>query len=402
MGLFSKKEIEVEIKGNTDSVSSLSNQLINQRQAINVNRFEHKKLDRQELKEIFKAGVARRIYQIKAGYALKCEMKFEGGSGDEKFYKNKLAPIIKEVAEFQLGFGRGIIVVGNKGDDLSLPLDDSFVPATAKLYHFSGDMVSVGEAGRALDGERYYKPISYLVRGHAMHWTRVIDFTYVNPAEDDKPFYQYGGMPEAELIYNQLIADGIIQRSNATIIEKASTIFYKLVGFKNNLRTNQSGAMVAYFATLERLRGIYGAGIMDAEDSVESVSQQINGLKEMDDVSLRRLAMVTGIPVPMLVGENVKGLNSTGDTERQIFNEMLDQYRSDYLIRKINSLMILLGRGEVSFKQNQGYTPNEKAAYDRQVLENALMLQNLGEDSEDYLVKNGIINPQDKMDIFKI
>ena len=112
--------------------------------------------------------------------------------------------------------------------------------------------------------------------------------------------------------------------------------------------------------------------------------------------------MVTGIPVPMLVGENVKGLNSTGDTERQIFNEMLDQYRSDYLIRKINSLMILLGRGEVSFKQNQGYTPNEKAAYDRQVLENALMLQNLGEDSEDYLVKNGIINPQDKMDIFKI
>jgi hypothetical protein len=47
-------------------------------------------------------------------------------------------------------------------------------------------------------------------------------------------------------------------------------------------------------------------------------------LKDTDDISLRRIAMVSGVPLPMLIGENVKGLNSSGTQEKTSFNEMIE------------------------------------------------------------------------------
>jgi hypothetical protein len=120
----------------------------------------------------------------------------------------------------------------------------------------------------------------------------------------------------------------------------------------------------------------------------------------MDDVSLRRLAMVTGIPVPILVGENVKGLNSTGDNERLIFNEMLANYRANYLLAPINRLMAIAGLGEVEFKDNQGYTLEERASYERLILDNALILQNIGEDAGKYLEEKGLIKKDSVADFF--
>lgn len=386
--IFRKKQVAQKQVAVGDSLYSLNNALANSRKASETNKFTKKKIGQEELRAIYASGVARRIFQIKAGYALKGEMQFENDE-DKKYYKRKLLPLLRRVAQYQLGFGRGIIAVGNKGDDLSEPIGSNFVAETAQIYCFSGDMVTAGNVSMDLENERYYKPVHYLVRGHSIHWTRVVDFSYIEPAEQDKPYYMYGGISESELIYEQLVNDGVIQRSSSTIIEKASTIFYKLAGFKQNLRSNQTGALLAYFSQLETLRGIYGAGVIDDEDSVESVSQQINGLQEIDNVSLRRLALVTGIPVPILVGESVKGLNSTGDNERLMFAEMLEHYRDAYLIDSINRLMTLLGRGEVEFKENSLYSPDEKITYERRVFENALLLQNMGEDSTRYLEEKG-------------
>ena len=56
---------------------------------------------------------------------------------------------------------------------------------------------------------RYNQAQDYYVRGNKVDVSRVIDFTYVDPVDTDKGTYQYGGISEYELIYEQLINDGI-------------------------------------------------------------------------------------------------------------------------------------------------------------------------------------------------
>ena len=109
--------------------------------------------------------------------------------------------------------------------------------------------------------------------------------------------------------------------------------------------------------------------------------------------------MVTGIPLAILIGENVKGLNSTGDNEMQIFQEMIEVVQSDFLEDPINELFKKLGMGIVSFKKNQGRSADERISFDAQVIQNATALWNIGEDHREYLIKNDVI-VKDKYDDF--
>jgi len=395
------KKKDKDIVPTTDGITSLTNDLVNQRNATNTNRFKSQRIDKQELREMFRCGVPRKICNLKAGYALKNTLIFES-SVDEQYYNKVLSKLVKKAARFQLGFGRGIVVLYNTGDDLSQPLTESFNTKRARFHVFSGDMVTSGNISFDLQSPRYYKPIAYTTRSESIHWTRVVDFTYIEPVENDLSLYQYGGIPEPELIYNQLMNDAIVQRSNTSIIEKVSTIFYKIKDFKKLLQMKQEGKLLSYFSSLENMRSIYGAGIVDFDDAIETVTQQLTGLKEMDDTSLRRLSLVTGIPVPILVGENVKGLNATGENERQVLNDTISNYQSDYLIDPINELMRKLDRGEVKFKDGIGMSPTDQAIFDDKIIKNAMNLQAMGEDFDTYLLDYGITKDSDIENFFSI
>jgi phage-related protein (TIGR01555 family) len=310
--------------------------------------------------------------------------------------KNK----VKEASKWMLAFGRGIIVVHHKGDDLSKPLA-AVDSDKALLNVFSGDMVTIGDIDRDLQSARYYKPKFYNVRGEIIHHTRVVDFTYVQPPELDAPAFFYGGIGEFDLIYDQLIADGVVQRAAPKIIEKASSMFYKVAGFKDAMRNGTDVEMVDYFGRMEDIRGIYTAGLIDKEDDLEVVSQNISNLSDADMITLRRLAMVTSIPLSMLVGENVKGLNSSGDSERAAFQDAIEIIQDDYLEPKINELMRKLGKGDISFRDNQGETANDRIDYETKVIDNAIKLASIGEDYAQYLEDKDIVKADDFSTMFK-
>jgi len=157
---------------------------------------------------------------------------------------------------------------------------------------------------------------------------------------------------------------------------------------------------VAYFSKMEDVRGIFTAGLIDKEDELEVVSQSINNLADADMITLRRLAMVTSIPLSMLVGENVKGLNSSGDSERASFQDAIDIIQDDYLLPPINELMRKLGKGDVSFKENQGETANDRIDFETKAIDNAVKLAQMGEDYGLYLEEKAVIAPDDFKKVF--
>lgn len=376
-----------------DGLSSLTSDLVNRRKASATNKLTTTKLSDTYLRTIFRLGIASKIYRIKSGYALNGTLDFESVA-DQTFYETHLAAQVKRACMQQLGFGRGAMLVAARGDDLSKPRANTLTPENTVIRAFSGDLVSAITTSFDIEDERYYKPSIYNIRGNSVHWTRVVDFTYYEPSEQDLPTYNYGGISEAELIYEQLVNDGVIERASASIVEKNSTLFYKMKGFKSRLAAKKEAEMLQYMATLETARSMYGAGLLDAEDSVEEVSQTLTNLEGVNESSLRRLAMITGIPLPMLVGESVKGLNSTGDTERQTFEDTIANYANDYVVPNINTLMYKFGRGPVEFKGLQDNSALQRATYEGLVLDNAIKFQGLGGDFSAYLEQHKLIEKE--------
>jgi hypothetical protein len=323
-------------------------------------------------------------------------------TADKEFYDSKLAQVVKDAAKHMLGFGRGLVVMFEPGEDLSSKRTKSVNPNRLRIRSFSGDMVFVQSVDLNLSSHDYLKPTMYSIRGQSIHPSRCVEFNYVMPPELDLPEYHYGGQSESELIRNELINDQIVQRAVPAMLEKSSSLFYKIDGFKDLLQSNQENTVVNYFSAVESLRSVYGAGIIDSEDAIETFSQALTNLAESDMITLRRLAMVTGLPLSWLVGEAARGLNSTGEGERQVLMQTITSLQSDYLLSPINRLMALSGQGTVKFKENQGESPSDRVTYDKSATEVATMLYSLGEDHQKYLQDKGVTQDDPISDFFNV
>jgi len=369
-------------------LTNIVNKLANRRSAEAANIITARQIHPEQLRAIYRSGLGSKIIRIKAAYALNGTLQFEGQG--EALYNQKLQRAVKKAAKFMLGFGRGIILINERGANHSAPAK-GFDLSRVKLDVFSGDMVTAVGAGRDLSDERYQRPASYVVNGALLHHSRVIDFVYHMPAEQDLPLYQYGGVSEFELIHNQLINDGVVERASATIVEKNAVMFHKVKGFKDRIACGDDDALVEYYSKLADLRSIYGDGIIDAEDDVLAVTQALTNLADVDNITLRRLAMVTSIPLPILVGESVGGLNSTGSQERQSFQDMTEALQFHHLAEPIDQLCRVFGIEGAAFKENQGGTALERLDFETKAIDNAVKLAGLGEDYRLYLKEHDIV-----------
>lgn len=382
-----------------DGIKSLVNNLANSRNALRTNQIVSQRMTDAEMREIYKTGTFNKIARIKSGYAIRSGFEFTDKDG-ERFYERRIAPILSDVLKFQLGFGRGLILLIEPDKDLSEPLSDDVNLARLRVEYFDGERVTVGGWGTNPIEDRFYKPKTYSVYGNTCHWTRCIDFTYVLPTKEDLPSYKFAGVSESQLIISELTQDQIIARATASIIEKSSTLFYKMENFKSNLQNKKESFIVQYMSSLEDLRSIHGAGIIDATDDVINIDQTLTGLKDIVETSFRRMSLVTGIPVSMLIGESVRGLNSSGTVERDSFHDTIDDYRKNYVVPPLNDLMCRLNLGEVEPRENSNLTATEKAALEKTQAETAVMLEAMGEDHHSYLEEREVVAKPDWRQLF--
>lgn len=386
----------------TDGIVNIVNALRNKRSATETNRIYSRRMDWQEMQECWRTGLGNKIIRKKVGRAMAADaIHFPDDSDQKDTFDAYFADTIFQASSYMLGFGRGIILINEKGADHSQPKRGKFDINNCRLTVFSGDMVTVSDHVRDLSNPRYMLPKNYNVRGHQLHWTRVIDFRYVLPVELELPLYQYGGVSEFELIRPQMIADATVQRASADIIERNSTSVFKYKGMRSAIQAGQEKEILKYHSMIEDSKSLTGSVLIDAEDDAVNVSQTLSNLNDVDQITLRRLAMVTGLPVSELVGENVKGLNSTGDNERQTMNETIEALQNNYILPPSRELLDRFGIECFEFRTNQHGSAEEKAAYDKMIIENAFKLAEMGEDYGAYLDEHGIITKDEFEEFFR-
>lgn len=383
-----------------DGILNVTNQLANRRNQLSNNRIVQERIDYEEVRAIMATGLGSKILRIKSGYSLNGTIEFKS-TEQEEYYREHLERHVRKAAGHMLAFGRGVIVIIESDKAPSEPLSPNIdLGENAHLAVLDGETIVAGNPVLDLRSPRYMKPQTYTARGVVFHPSRIIDFTYVEPAEQDRPMYSYGGISEFQLIRSQLVNDGIVERASATIVEKNSSFFYKVAGFKDSLSDDRDDEVISFYRATEDLRSIHGAGIIDAEDDVISVSQALTNLADVDQITLRRLAMVTGIALPILVGESVKGLNSSGDTEEQSTQDTIENLQFEYLERPIAELFKLFRLDWIGFKDNQGGTPLERLEYESKAIEGAKMLFEMGENHRTYLQDKDIIKQDDLLGLF--
>lgn len=98
-------------------------------------------------------------------------------------------------------------------------------------------------------------------------------------------------------------------------------------------------------ALADRMKSIYNAAIIDAEETYEQKeSQLVQGMANIMKTFLERVAAAANIPVTRLLGTSAKGLNATGEGDIRNFYDMIDARRENYLRPRINQLDEILIR----------------------------------------------------------
>lgn len=373
----------------TDGIVNIANKLMNKRNATATNKSTHEKLDYEQLDAISLSALATKIRSLKVNSALDDTIQFETDE-QEQFYLKQLAREVKKVSAKMMDHGRGIILINEMGSTVhSEPMTKP--PKKFKLDVFEGRDVMPQDIEDDLNSPNYKKPNFYKVNGHLFHHSRVIDFIYVRPPRQFESEYNYGGVSEWEILHQQIIADEVVQRACPRIIDINSTLYHQVKGFRDAVQAGLDDSLVEYHTAVASIRGIWGDGIVDAEDSITAINQNLSNLSDVDQITIRRLAMASGIPITELMGESASGLNATGKTEANMKLKMISNFQHEFLIDPINELMKKLGQPEIEFKDNQNDDPKAKADTEKVVIDSAKVLFDMGEDANSYLAEHDVV-----------
>lgn len=89
---------------------------------------------------------------------------------------------------------------------------------------------------------------------------------------------------------------------------------------------------------LELARSVVRAAVMDADEEFERKATPLTGFPELLDRFESRVAAAVNMPVTVLFGRSPAGLNATGESDLQIWNETISEYRCEKVIPAIEQL----------------------------------------------------------------
>ncbi len=392
MKIFDRQKTSKEPKKSfTDSLRSAVSNLMNRRSAINTNVITSQRLPLHLLREINRTGMYKRIISLKTDGVMKNNWVFKDEKESAEFY-NKHKAEIYEAVQSMFAYGRGLLVIVSENEPSSTPLNPSnLVNGRYRIKSYTGDMITAQGVNFDVSSERYHKPDTYYVQDEIIHHSRVVDFTYIKPPELIAGQYHYGGMSEAELIYPQLISDGVVERAASTMLEKSSSIIYKMKDFRDAVAKGKADKVISFINASEDMRSVVNSTVIDSEDDIVTVDQQLNNLPETNKISLQRIAMISSTPYSILLGEGSPGFGTSAAVEKTVWNETLEGLQERYVIPKITEFMAIFGLSAPERKPDQNITALEKVKFQKEILGNIPLMTAAGLDTSKYLSDNGFI-----------
>jgi phage-related protein (TIGR01555 family) len=386
-----------------DGIHNIYNQAYNRRVASNQNIIiSDARLMPQVAKDYYKTGVGGKIVRKLTNSVYRNGFIFDNKE-HEKIFRKNIFPQLRKATNSMFGYGRGVLVIIENGKHPREPFNgvNLLKDKNVTIRAFDATITNIINSGKDDDVDMnlfsidFLRPKFYQISNVQVHHSRVIDLTYVAPPDIELQVYEYGGISLFELIQREmkhllLAGDGV-----GASIGRSSIPVFKIQNYMSDLAAGKEKFINQMMSDIMD-KATYLNGLLIDKEGMEAdtLNQTFAGIKEATEFLLRMVSFVTDIPISELVGESVRGLNSTGDNEMSVWNESKANIQETYLIHKINRLMDKLGLEEIEFTKPEQLKAEEKVRIDSGVLDNANKMIELGLDPTTYLKENGF-NPED-------
>lgn len=276
------------------------------------------------------------------------------------------------------GGAAGIILIEGQ-NDLAEPLNlDTIMPNSFKgLYivdRWSGitpGMELISDINDPDYGYPEYYDVSNEVGGSVfhVHHSRVIRFIGRELPHIECVAENYWGESEVEAIYSEVVKHDNISNNLASLTFKAVQDVYEMENVDQLFAMADQQAQARFWNTLQAqtaLNSNLGLRVINKGDAIHQYQYTFSGLSDVSDSQILNVAGAARIPVTKLFGRSPAGLNATGESDIQIYDDYIEELReSDFrpIIEKLLPIMALSAWGEIpddlDFEFESVRTPSE-------------------------------------------
>lgn len=188
-----------------------------------------------------------------------------------------------------------------------------------------------------------------------VHHTRVIRFIGRDLPYTEKIAECYWGQSELEAIYEEVIKRDNVSHNIASLTFKANLSVREMDNLDQLFAVGGAQAQKRFWSVLQAqsmLETNLGVKAINKGDKVSQLSYTFSGLPDVYEMCMMDVAGASNIPVTKLFGRSPAGMNATGESDAQNYNDYLDSVRESQLRPALETLVPLV------CKSVWGYIPS--------------------------------------------
>jgi phage-related protein (TIGR01555 family) len=261
------------------------------------------------------------------------------------------AHAVTEAAKFERAYGGSAIFLGTVDRSpgkaqsmLARPLDLNYLeelrfltvltPMELVPYRYYGDPLAPKygkvQVWSMVPKSKGINPRPSILR---VHESRLITFDGIRTSRFMVEMHRGFGDSILNRIVQHVRNFSVAYDSASALIGDFAQAIFKMKGLVELLQSDEGGLIAKRAKAMDAVRSVLRAVVIDADmEEFERKATPVTGLPELLDRMANRLAAATGMPVTMLMGEAPAGLNATGQTNRDWYNENVETLRQERLI----------------------------------------------------------------------
>lgn len=336
-------------------------------------------------------GFARRVIDVpahdmvRAGFCIEVE-----GETDEDIYKPVMARLevldalkrLSESVKLAWLYGGSLIVLGVKdGGELIDPVNDNSVEDVEFLRVYDRHRVSRMTRYDDPADSRYGETKTYLVSPingspYEVHHSRCIVMMGEFLPEQQRELQDGWGGSKLAQCYHQLVRLGTSYQWTEKLLERSQQAVNKMAGLGQTLSSpGGEKAVMNRLNVLDMSRNILNTVAIDSQDDYTITTSSLAGVPDVLDRMAQSLSAVAGMPKTLLMGEQSKGMNNSGEGDLQNWHSQVSQWQNDILKNPIDRLVTMLATAngipdqDYMIEFNPLYVPSEKEKAEVEKLE---------------------------------
>jgi uncharacterized protein len=303
-------------------------------------------IDKRELADIYrKDGFARKLIDrpvydmLREGF----EIKNDVDQAVVEYLKDlKWKHHVSRTLKWDRLYGGALLIVGAQdGQTLDTPLNRR----TLRSIEFMRVVDAYGydrEKNVETDPEsrRYGLPNTYVVNAgdpskeYEVHYTRAFEYSGlpIPPGSSDLDRgKKAGGDSVLQGSYEALRALGVTYSNVESILDDFVTTTLTIKGLQGMIASGNEGRVLTRMHIMDMAKSIINTVLLDENEKYTKETSSVTGLAELIDRAAERLGAVSNIPIRILMGKQLGGLNNDGSAETRDWYDYVSALQEDYL-----------------------------------------------------------------------